>query len=303
MIYHVFSNRSNIGDWISAKGIQKLLAGLPIQECLCDEPFIPETIELLHKATENDLIVIGGGGLLMDYFTPFWEAFQAIADKVPFCIWGIGYCDLKYENTLPPASLIEDIIKKSKLTVVRDELSRDHLPHCNLPEPVACPSILVIEPETEPKIDLLHVNNYTTVGAAAYEIMTELSKEYCQNQGIAYRETNNRIKKDSELEFNTLLELYKNSGIVVSSALHGCIIAVAMNKKIIAVSGDRKIDAFMEAVGLQGWVLDSMEAHRTTELLKKIENQKLDVSLLEKIRSKNSQIGNQVKKILYDIKD
>ena len=89
----------------------------------------------------------------------------------------------------------------------------------------------------------------------------------------------------------------------MSSALHGCIIAVAMNKKIIAVSGDRKIDAFMEAVGLQGWVLDSMEAHRTTELLKKIENQKLDVSLLEKIRSKNSQIGNQVKKILYDIKD
>lgn len=239
----------------------------------------------------------------MDYFTPFWEAFQAIADKVPFCIWGIGYCDLKYEKTLPPASLIEDIIKKSKLTVVRDELSRAHLPHCELPEPVACPSILVIEPETELKLDLLHVNNYTTVGANAYEIMTGLSKEYCQNQGITYRETNNRIKKDSELEFNTLLELYKNSGIVVSSALHGCIIAVAMNKKIIAVSGDRKIDAFMEAVGLGKWVLDSKEAHRTTELLKKIENQTLDLSLLEIIRSKNSQIGNQVKKILHYIKD
>ena len=75
------------------------------------------------------------------------------------------------------------------------------------------------------------------------------------------------------------------------------------NKKIIAVSGDRKIDAFMEAVGLGEWVLDSREAHRTTELLKKIEDQKLDVSLLENIRSKNSQIANQVNKILHDIKD
>lgn len=59
----------------------------------------------------------------------------------------------------------------------------------------------------------------------------------------------------------------------------------------------------MEAVGLQDRVLDSKEARRTTELLKKIECQILDVSLLENIRSKNSQIGNQVDKILHDIKN
>ena len=83
MIYHVFANRSNIGDWLSARGIQKLLSPLEITECLCDVPFIEETIQQLAAATEKDLIVIGGGGLLMDYFIPFWEAFKAVAALVP----------------------------------------------------------------------------------------------------------------------------------------------------------------------------------------------------------------------------
>ena len=74
MIYHIYANRSNIGDWLSAKGIQKLLAPLEITECLCDIPFLEETMEKLSKATEKDLIVIGGGGLFMDYFILFWDA-------------------------------------------------------------------------------------------------------------------------------------------------------------------------------------------------------------------------------------
>ena len=63
MIYHVFAIRSNIGDWLSAKGIQKLLATGKITECLCDEPFVKEPLNILSGATEEDLIIIGGGGL------------------------------------------------------------------------------------------------------------------------------------------------------------------------------------------------------------------------------------------------
>src|SRR5688500_18355984 len=97
MIHHVYANRSNIGDWLSALGIQSLLGSRPVIEHLCDEPFVAETLAALSACTADDLIVIGGGGLFMDYFTPFWEGFRQIADKVPFCIWGTGYCDLKRE--------------------------------------------------------------------------------------------------------------------------------------------------------------------------------------------------------------
>jgi hypothetical protein len=53
MIYHVFANRSNAGDWLSARGIQSLLAPLEVTEYLCDEPFIEEAIAALAAATSR----------------------------------------------------------------------------------------------------------------------------------------------------------------------------------------------------------------------------------------------------------
>jgi len=244
MIYHVFANRSNIGDWLSAKGIQKLLFPIEVTECLCDEPFVEETIDKLSEATENDLIIIGGGGLLMDYFVPFWQAFKPISERVPFCVWGIGYCDLKYEETLPPNELIEYILNKSQLNIVRDELTRLRLPECDLPSPIPCPSINVIKPSNEVGSDILHVVNYTTVGADAYDVMYEAATVFAKETGRNYKETNNRIHSDSEKHLEKTLSLYKNANIILSSALHGCIIGVAMGLKVLAVSGDRKIDAF-----------------------------------------------------------
>ncbi len=298
MIYHVFANRSNIGDWLSAKGIQKLLAPADITECLCDVPYIEETMEILSKATAQDLIVIGGGGLLMDYFVPFWKAFQPIAQRVPFCIWGVGYCDLKLEPSLPTGRLIEAIVNQSKLCYVRDELSRSHLPHCQLPEPVPCPSINVIQPAPTPGKDLLHVVNYSTAGAGTYDQMCLAAQQFVADKGIAYRETNNRVKKDNVDEMSRVLAHYANSDIVLSSALHGCIIAVAMGKKVLAVSGDRKIEAFMEAVGLGNWVLDITQVSSVRSRLDEIVSQPDPRMMLEGVRQKNEGIASRVRSIM-----
>lgn len=72
-IHHVYANRSNAGDWLSARGVQMLLGDVPIEEHLCDEPFVPETLRSLSTLQRTDIVVVGGGGLLMDYFVPFWE--------------------------------------------------------------------------------------------------------------------------------------------------------------------------------------------------------------------------------------
>lgn len=297
MIYHVFANRSNIGDWLSAKGIQKLLSPLEITECLCDVPFIDETMQQLAAATEKDLIVIGGGGLLMDYFIPFWEAFQPVAERLPFCIWGIGYCDLKLEHSLPPGNLITGIINKSKLSIVRDELTRSYLPNCNLSEPVPCPSIHVIDRVSITGKDILHVDNYTTAGEAAYEAMCAAGKDFANQHKITYHQTNNRITKDSEKEMEQILSLYRRSGYVLSSALHGCIIAVAMGLKVLAVSGDRKIEGFMESVGLQDWVLDIKETEKIPGFLNRLHLQNDPKSRLKNIQKQNQQVAADIKKI------
>lgn len=297
MIYHIYANQSNIGDWLSAKGIQQLLAGEEIRECFCDEPFVEETIAVLANAKDTDLVIIGGGGLLMDYFVPFWESFASVAKRIPFCIWSVGYCDIKHETSLPPNKLIEDIVRSSRLCIVRDELTRSHLPGCNIPEPVPCTSINVIE-ATAKGWDLLHVVNYSTATPKVYEFMCETGNAFATRTGRVYRETNNIISKGNEDDLKNVLSLYKRSDLIISSALHGCIIGVTMGKKVLAVSGDRKIEGFMQQVGLQDWVIDIKEVDRMTSYLEKLKAQKGCDELIELSRMKNQVIAQKIKQML-----
>jgi len=298
MIYHVFANRSNIGDWLSAKGIQKLLAPLEITELLCDAPFVKTTIRHLSQATEKDLIIIGGGGLFMDYFVPFWEAFKPISERVPLCIWGIGCCDIKNEPSLPPRRLIEDIVNNSKLCIVRDNLTRSFLENCQIPSAVPCPSINMIEPVSEKGRDVLHVVNYSTAGVEAYEAMCSAGQKFAKNTTRVYRETNNLISKGSDEGLARTLSLYERSDVVLSSALHGCIIGVAMGLKVLAVSGDRKIEGFMESVGQQDRVLDVSKLKRLPELLNEIHLQDNLEPVLEDIRKENREVAGTIKSFL-----
>jgi polysaccharide pyruvyl transferase WcaK-like protein len=294
MIYHIYANQSNIGDWLSALGIQKLLGNQPICECFCDQPFIKQTLDQLNNASEKDLIIIGGGGLLMDYFIPFWEAFEPFSRKLRFCIWGAGYCDIKMEASLPPAPLIEEILGRSRICIVRDELSRTHLKNLNLEKPVACPSLNYFEFSVPKGSDLLHVVNYTTVGEAAYTEMCRTGKDWAQQQKKVYRETNNIIQKGNKGQLDELLNRYALSDIALCSALHGCIIAAANGLKLVAVSGDRKIEGFMETVGLSDWVLNHDETEKIGGLLQNSVQQKNISSQVSKIKSENEIIARRV---------
>lgn len=298
MIYHVYANRSNIGDWLSAKGIQKLLSPLEIKDCFCDSYFLEETIECLTAATPQDFIIIGGGGLFMDYFTPFWKAFEPIADRVPFCIWGIGCCDLKNEPSLPPNNLIGRIVNKSKICVVRDQLTRSYLRNCKIADPIPCPAINYFDstvPEGRTVLFAFHKDN---IEAGVNELMRFTARSFAEKKGVEYRETNNRIPHNNEEQMSQILALYESSTYVLSSTLHGCIIAFALGKKLIAVSGDRKIEGFMKLVGLQEWVLDLNEAHFISERLNEIESQVQPSDALKKIRKENQEIGEAIQTMM-----
>jgi polysaccharide pyruvyl transferase WcaK-like protein len=294
MIYHIYANQSNIGDWLSAQGIQKLLNPESLVECFCDTPFVGDTIEKLSHATSKDLIVIGGGGLLMDYFIPFWTAFKTISEKIPFCVWGIGYCDLKMEETKPPAKLISEILVNSRLSIVRDEITRTYLKSLKLPAPVQCPSLNVINNISIESQDLLHVVNYSTVGPEAYNEMCFQGKLWAKKNNKVYRETNNLIQKGDIEQLNNILSLYRRSGYVLSSALHGCIISAAMGLKVITVSGDRKIEGFMNVIGLQEYVLEPNECSKIQQLLNVSINQKNPRDVIEEIRNSNKNIAEKI---------
>ena len=295
MIYHLFANRSNIGDWLSAQGIHQLLPGEQIEEHLCDVPFIDETMAHLSQATPEDLIVIGGGGLFMDYFTPFWKRFHKAAIETPYCIWGVGCCDWKRKPSLAPKILLEKIVSRSRLCVVRDRLTHDYLADCRLPDPVPCPSMVVIEPPPEAARGILHVDNFTIAGETVYHAMDACAQSFAERTGRPYRQTNNRIEAGSEEALAAILQRYREADIVLSSALHGCIIAVAMGKKIIAVSGDRKIEGFMQAAGLSDWILDVEQVNRLPDLLEDLAGQPSAASFTASAREQNRAVAAEIR--------
>jgi polysaccharide pyruvyl transferase WcaK-like protein len=296
VIHHVFANRSNIGDWLSALGIQALVRPLPVREHLCDGPFIDETLIALNRTGPADVIVVGGGGLFMDYFAPLWHGLRELSGRVPVCLWGLGYCDLKHEPSRPSISLLEDVVRASEVCVVRDAVTHTHLAACRLSPPVACPSMAVIEPAPE-GFGLLHVDNYTTAGAEVYEEMCRRGEEYAGRTGRQYRATNNRIEAGRTGEMEAVLARYRRSDVVLSSALHGCVIGVAMGRKVVAVSGDWKIDSFMEAAGLGQWVLGQDQVDQLPELLDRLMEQPSAREFVRATREANRRVAAKVREL------
>jgi hypothetical protein len=297
MIVHVFATKSNIGDWMSAKGIQHLLAPYQATEAFCDEPFVDETVAKLQTLSTTDLIVIGGGGLFMDYFMPFWERFAEIAARVPFCVWGVGYCDNKRAGSRPSARLLHDILSLSKLSIVRDELSRTYLADCDIPIPVQCPAMAVLEPPRAPGFGVLHADHYDVVGNAVYDVTHAAAQDFARRTGRPYRETDNQIPDGDEGALADRIQRYADSDIVVSSRLHGCIIGLAMGRKVLAISGDRKVDSFMAAAGLSEWVIDIADMSSLHDRLERLPDQRWPEGFVAHVRSENRRVGEMVKAI------
>lgn len=294
-IHHVYANRSNIGDWLSALGIQRLLAPFAVEEHRCDDPFVPATLASLAKTTPDDIIVIGGGGLFMDYFAPFWSGLRDLAPRAALCLWGVGYCDLKAEASHPPLEVVREVVRACRIRVVRDHLTRGYLGSDRAVDVVPCPSLAAVE-SSPGGWGVLHVDNYTTVGAPAFERMDAICQAYAAQTGRPYRRTNNRIARDAELP--VVLALYAGADLVVSSALHGCIIPVAMGKPVFAVSGDRKIEAFMEAAGLADWVIDAAAVESLSKRLPDLPRQQPVPDFLATARQQNASVAERLKRCL-----
>ena len=188
---------------------------------------VPETLQHLSAAGPDDLVVIGGGGLFMDYFAPFWRGFAPLADRVPFCIWGAGCCDQKRVNSRAPVSVVGPIVAHSRLCVVRDELTREFLRDHTAAHVVPCPTFAAVEPRP-PGRGLLHVDAFDNVGEEVYELMERVGAEFAARTDRSFRSINNMIPAGSEAVLKASLGLYSAADLILTGRLHGCIIGLAV---------------------------------------------------------------------------
>jgi polysaccharide pyruvyl transferase WcaK-like protein len=298
MIHHVFACKSNIGDWLSARAIQSLIGDVPVVEHFCDEPFVAETLDELAQLGPDDLVVIGGGGLFMDYFTSFWEGFRPLASQVPFCVWGVGYCDIKDRPSRADQALLREVLGFSRLTVVRDELTRELLRGCDLPAPILCPSVTALPPRASLTRGLLHSMDYAVVGEAGYAAVREVASAYAAQTGRSYAETNNQIENVDEAQLAAVVHSYAAADLIVSSRLHGCIIGLSLGRKVLAISGDRKVESFMSAVGLADWIFPLDDLSSLGGSLARLSDQPDVQDVIERARMQNRRIGARVRALV-----
>jgi polysaccharide pyruvyl transferase WcaK-like protein len=91
-----------------------------------------------------------------------------------------------------------------------------------------------------------------------------------------------------------ILDLYTSSDLVLTSRLHGCIIALALGRRVLAVSGDHKMESFMNAAGLNEWVCGLNEIESLPARLEKLSAQKLPVEFIEEGRRQNRIVADKI---------
>jgi hypothetical protein len=138
------------------------------------------------------------------------------------------------------------------------------------------------------------VDHYNNVGVEIYERMVEIAEEFAERTGRTCRQTNNLLSTGHKGQLQKILDLYISSDLVLTSRLHGCIIALALGRRVLAVSGDHKVESFMHAAGLGEWVCDLDDVDSLPARLEKLPGQKLPVEFIVEGRRQNKLVAEKI---------
>jgi polysaccharide pyruvyl transferase WcaK-like protein len=267
MIIHVYADQKNIGDLLSAQGIKKGLRKTDTKDFIIekymrsypDDWFKIICEDIKRIATQNDLIVIGGGGLFHNCFEKFWIEILSNRPISEIFLWGVGVCEIKDEETLMTQATKSLILANTTILSVRDDRTSKWLNAAKTPRVIGCPSLnhLVghrskITRMQKTKIKVLYVKHQGLEKNQEQEISNEVSRLAIKHD-FQVNYIDNIVNDSNSL--SSLQESYRSADLILTSRLHGCIIGYAMNKRILAISNDFKIDEFMGLIGLSANVL------------------------------------------------
>lgn len=243
-ILQFYSANRNIGNYTPVLGIHQMLGE---ELDLWNIHKTPVDWEFIHKNYTE--VIVGGAGLLHSVFTKFWEDLDKNC-KLPITIWGIGVCLPDNDQVKGvPKGVVQSVFAKAKLANVRDELTRDFYQLDPKLSITACPTLVYIantfkvadKGKYEKKV--LHSSHVDLEPSST----TPKIKEIIKGAGFNYLYTENIESKKEPLK--KILKLYQECDYVVTTRLHGAIIAYAFKRPYIAISFDPKITAFNQLYG------------------------------------------------------
>jgi polysaccharide pyruvyl transferase WcaK-like protein len=268
MIFHVFANEFNLGDALSAQGIRQQLVqmapSIRYRALFCDLPYLSETVRVIkNECRPHDLVIFGGGGLFMDYFEPLWAWFLRLRAQrnLRFVLWGVGLCSRirNSSDTRADQDLLNDVVKNALLASLRDSLTYEpfkRFAHCYL---IGCPSLNRVDALQRARQErlgkLLYVHHSHLVDQKERELLMSVILESNLSMNhlrLSFQELDNIVTPPDTPE-SYLARHYQGADIVVSSRLHGLVLAAGMGAKVIAIAKDEKICSFMAQIGMSEW--------------------------------------------------
>lgn len=308
----VYANNRNVGDQLSARGIGRLLGGrvryLPFERRF---DLVEAEIDRLPR---DALIVVGGGGLLKASFQTFWDRIggKLVAERRRFAVWGVGLC-----REWPGQQLVinQEVFRSAVLVAVRDELSAEFIDIEGI-HVVPCPSHglvrrrargsrperLLVQATHGDLLDRLDPERggrgeFTSACETLAESLSlkrlEVDNNVLVNRPLAPRfpeRVVGRSLRRTDGYFaaaDDLLARYASASVVVTSRLHGAIIACALEKPILAFSKDTKLSTYLEDVRLPQAVAELHEIadHSGSPL------PIIDSTVLDEIERRNEEVA------------
>jgi polysaccharide pyruvyl transferase WcaK-like protein len=138
------------------------------------------------------------------------------------------------------------------------------------------------------------VNNYSTLGAAVYDVHAPVADAFAEQTGRPYRSAGNRVTPGHTRELDALMKKYAAADLMVSSTLHGFIPGVSVGKKVLAISGEYKIEEFMNVVGLGDWLLSQEDVRQIRGRREKLRQQASADEHVCRVRQQHRRIANEV---------
>jgi hypothetical protein len=256
-IIQFYSSYRNIGNFLPVLGIQGML-GAPTD--VWDLHRVPVDWAYIHA--HYKVAIIGGAGLLNACFEPFWQDFDRHC-KLPFVVWGIGVC-LPANETLQGVSkpVVARVFRKALHANVRDQLTVLHYALGDATNIAVCPTVPYLHDWRQrshrlaagpaANVDVLHSIHTTLASSAESQRITAAIEATGRSVQCVENLQRRRFGIDDALAF------YAEAKLVVSTRLHGAIIAFGFDKPYVALSFDSKVKAFVEGYG-GGWLCESID--------------------------------------------
>lgn len=240
-IIQFYSSINNIGNFTPVLGIQQMLSHQTDTWCIHDKAMDFDFINRHYKCA-----IIGGAGLLSECFEPFWRRVLEQC-QIPIIIWGVGACFADQDATTADRAIVAEVAKRCDLINVRDDLTADYYGF-DRASITACPTVAFLDKFRQK----MPSNRVQVLFSSHEELVSDTEtgeiRSILERVAPQYQYTNNLQRRFTTLN-DIIVKRYCQSRTVVTTRLHGAIIAYGLGIPYIAIPRDEKLRAFHRLYG------------------------------------------------------